>query len=157
MSLDVIDRKILSLLQEDAKMTASNMSEKIGSPITTIYSRIKRLEDSGVIKGYKPVFDYEKLQRSTTAFIFANIDRQILGTEGYEDYSVSQQVSTFPEVQEVHIISGEWDLLIKVKEVSSEAIGEFIMNKLKRVPGIMEVISCMVFRTGKETMDISLL
>jgi len=157
MSLDVIDRKILSLLQEDAKMTTSNMSEKIGSPITTIYSRIKRLEDSGVIKGYKPVFDYEKLQRSTTAFIFANIDRQILGTEGYEDYSVSQQVSTFPEVQEVHIISGEWDLLIKVKEVSSEAIGEFIMNKLKRVPGIMEVISCMVFRTGKETMDISLL
>ena len=156
MSLDNIDKQILSLLQEDAKMTASNMSERIGSPITTIYSRIKRLEDSGVIKGYKPVLDYEKLQRSTTAFIFANLDRQILGTEGYEDYSVSQQVSMFPEVQEVHIISGEWDLLIKVKEVNSEAIGEFIMNKLKRVPGIMEVISCMVFRTGKETMDISL-
>ena len=156
MSLDNIDKQILSLLQEDAKMTASNMSEKIGSPITTIYSRIKRLEDSGVIKGYKPVLDYEKLQRSTTAFIFANLDRQILGTEGYEDYSVSQQVSMFPEVQEVHIISGEWDLLIKVKEVNSEAIGEFIMNKLKRVPGIVEVISCMVFRTGKETMDISL-
>ena len=155
MSLDAIDKKILRLLQEDAKMTASHMSEKIGSPITTIYSRIKRLEDSGVIKGYKPVLDYEKLQRSTTAFIFAHIDRQILGTEGYEEYSVSQQVSTFPEVQEVHVISGEWDLLIKVKEVSSEAIGEFIMNKLKRVPGIMEVISCMVFRTGKETMDIS--
>ena len=58
-------------------------------------------------------------------------------------------------MQEVHVISGEWDLLIKVKEVSSEAIGEFIMNKLKRVPGIMEVISCMVFRTGIETMDIS--
>ena len=81
MSLDAIDKKILRLLQEDAKMTASHMSEKIGSPITTIYSRIKRLEDSGVIKGYKPVLDYEKLQRSTTAFIFAHIDRQILGTE----------------------------------------------------------------------------
>jgi len=156
MSLDDIDKKILSLLQEDANMTASNMSKKIGSPITTIYSRIKRLEDSGVIKGYRPVLDYGKLQRSTTAFIFANLDRQILGTEGYEDYSVFEAVSMLPEVQEVHIISGEWDLLIKVREVNSEAIGEFIMNKLKRVPGIMEVISCMVFRTGKETMDVSL-
>jgi len=156
MSLDDIDKQILSRLQEDAKMTASNMSKKIGSPITTIYSRIKRLEDSGVIKGYRPVLDYGKLQRSTTAFIFANLDRQILGTEGYEDYSVFEAVSMLPEVQEVHIISGEWDLLIKVREVNSEAIGEFIMNKLKRVPGIMEVISCMVFRTGKETMDVSL-
>ena len=156
MSLDDIDKQILSRLQEDAKMTASNMSKKIGSPITTIYSRIKRLEDSGVIKGYRPVLDYGKLQRSTTAFIFANLDRQILGTEGYEDYSVFEAVSMLPEVQEVHIISGEWDLLIKVREVNSEAIGEFIMNKLKRVPGIIEVISCMVFRTGKETMDVSL-
>ena len=156
MSLDDIDKQILSRLQEDAKMTASNMSKKIGSPITTIYSRIKRLEDSGVIKGYRPVLDYGKLQRSTTAFIFANLDRQILGTEGYEDYSVFEAVSMLPEVQEVHIISGEWDLLIKVREVNSEAIGEFIMNKLKRFPGIIEVISCMVFRTGKETMDVSL-
>ena len=156
MSLDDIDKQILSLLQEDAKMTASNMSKKIGSPITTIYSRIKRLEDSGVIKGYKPVLDYGKLQRSTTAFIFANFDRQLFGTAGYEDYSVFEAVSMFPEVQEVHIISGEWDLLIKVKVIDSEAIGEFIMNKLKLVPGLMEIISCMVLRTGKEIMDISL-
>lgn len=57
MSVDDKDKEILRIFMEDAKTSTKEISEKIDSPITTVYSRIKRLEDTGVIKGYKPVLE----------------------------------------------------------------------------------------------------
>ena len=73
MSVDEKDLKILRLLQEDAKIPAKEISRRIGSPITTVYSRIKKLEEAGVITGYRPILDAGALGRPTTAFIFASI------------------------------------------------------------------------------------
>ena len=72
MSGDEKDLEILRILQEDAKTPVREIGRRIEAPITTVYSRIKRLEDSGVIEGYKPVLDSEKLGKPTTAFILAS-------------------------------------------------------------------------------------
>jgi len=65
-----------------------------------------------------------------------------------------KNISKFPEVQEVHIISGDWDILIKVKEKDVDAIGKFVVDKLRTVKGIEKTLTCMVFDTLKETTNI---
>lgn len=132
------------------------ISRRIGSPITTVYSRIKRLEDSGVIKGYKPVLDAAKLGRPTTAFILASFTYRTPGVEEPLDQrQIARKVARFLEVQEVHIITGDWDILIKVKERDVAAIGRFVVDKLRTVRGIEKTLTCMVFDTAKETLDIA--
>lgn len=156
-AVDERDLEILRILQEDAKASAREISRRMGSPITTVYSRIKRLEDSGVIKGYKPVLDAAKLGRPTTAFILASITYRTPGVEEPLDQRlIAREVARFLEVQEVHIITGDWDILIKVKERDVAAIGRFVVDKLRTVRGIEKTLTCMVFDTAKESLDIAL-
>jgi len=69
---------------------------------------------------------------------------------------IAKEIAKFPEVQEVHIITGDWDILIKIKEKDVETIGKFVIDKLRIVEGIEKTLTCMVFETEKETTDIVL-
>jgi DNA-binding Lrp family transcriptional regulator len=156
-TLDDKDKEILRMLLEDAKVSAKDIGAKIASPITTVYSRIKRLEDTRVIKGYKPILDAEKLGRPTTAFIFVSFTYRPPGTDkDLDQREVAKKVGRFPEVQEVHIITGDWDFLVKVKEKDVNAVGKFVVDKLRTVPGISKTLTIMVFDPVKESMDIPL-
>ena len=156
-TLDEKDREILRMLMDDAKVSAKDISSKIDSPITTVYSRIKRLEDSKVIRGYKPILDAGKLGRPTTAFIFVSFTYRPPGTDkDLDQREVAKRVGRFPEVQEVHIITGDWDFLIKVKEKDVNAVGKFVVDKLRTVPGISKTLTIMVFDPVKESLDIPL-
>ncbi len=156
-TLDEKDREILRMLMDDAKVSAKDISSKIDSPITTVYSRIKRLEDSKVIRGYKPMLDAGKLGRPTTAFIFVSFTYRPPGTDkDLDQREVAKRVGRFPEVQEIHIITGDWDFLIKVKEKDVNAVGKFVVDKLRTVPGISKTLTIMVFDAVKESMDVPL-
>jgi DNA-binding Lrp family transcriptional regulator len=154
--LDDRDLKILRLLQENCRMTAREIARKLGSPITTVFAKIKRMEKLGIIKGYKAVLDAKKLQKSATAFILASFSYRLEGEELLSQREIMRQIAGFPEVQEVHIITGDWDLLIKVREKDVDAIGNFVIDRLRTVKGIEKTLTCMVFETGKETTDIKL-
>ena len=155
--MDERDLEILRLLQEDAKASAREIGRRMGSPVTTVYSRIKRLEDSGVIKAYKPVLDAAKLGRPTTAFILSSFAYRTPGVEEPLDQRrIAREVARLPEVQEVHIIAGDWDILIKVKGRDVAAIGRFVVDKLRNIRGIERTLTCMVFDTAKETLDLAL-
>jgi DNA-binding Lrp family transcriptional regulator len=155
--LDSKDHEILEMLMHDAKVSAKEISLKIDSPITTVYSRIKRLEDAGVIKGYKPILDAAKLGRPTTAFIFVSFTYRPPGADkDLDQREVAKRVAKFPEVQEIHITTGDWDFLIKVKEKDVNAVGQFVVDKLRTVPGISKTLTVMVFDSVKEGVDVPL-
>jgi len=155
--LDSKDHEILEMLMHDAKVSAKEIGIKIDSPITTVYSRIKRLEDAGVIKGYKPILDAAKLGRPTTAFIFVSFTYRPPGADvDLNQREVAKRVAKFPEVQEIHITTGDWDFLIKVKEKDVNAVGQFVVDKLRTVPGISKTLTVMVFDSVKEGVDVPL-
>jgi Lrp/AsnC family leucine-responsive transcriptional regulator len=154
-SLDEKDRDILRMLMEDAKAPVKDIAARIDAPITTVYSRIKRLEDAGVIRGYKTVVDAGKLGRPTTAFIFASFTYRPPGVDkDLDQRETARRVARFPEVQEIHIITGDWDFLIKVKERDVSSVGRFVVDKLRTVQGISKTLTCMVFDSAKETTDV---
>jgi Lrp/AsnC family leucine-responsive transcriptional regulator len=154
-SLDKRDIKILKLLQRNCRMTAKEIAKKIGSPITTVYAKIKRMEELGVIKQYKAILDSKKLDKGAAAFILTSFVYRPGGREKpLSQRDVAKQIAAFPEVQEVHIITGGWDILIKVKADHVDTLGKFVMDKLRIVEGIENTLSCIVYETVKETTDI---
>ena len=154
-SLDERDIKILKLLQKNCRMTAKEIAKKVGSPITTVYAKIKRMEELGVIKQYKAILDSKKLDKGAAAFILTSFVYRPGGRERpLSQRDVAKQIAAFPEVQEVHIITGGWDILIKVKADHVDTLGKFVMDKLRIVEGIENTLSCIVYETVKETTDI---
>ena len=153
--LDERDAKILKLLQNDCKMTAKEIAKKIGSPITTVYSKTKRMEELGVIKQYKAILDSRKLDKGTTAFILVSFAYRPAGREKpLSQRDVAKQIAAFPEVQEVHIITGGWDILVKVRADHVDTLGKLVMDRLRTVEGVENTLSCIVYETVKETTDI---
>lgn len=151
------DLQILRLLQKNCKTTLKQLAKEIRSPVTTVYAKIKRLEELGVIKAYKAVLDSKKLGRGATAFIFVSFSyRKPEREKPLSQRELAQQISRYPEVQEVHIVTGDWDLIIKVKAQDVDAIGKFVIDKLRLVEGVEKTLTCMVFETEKESTGISL-
>lgn len=155
LSLDTDDSKILRIIQENCRLTAREISDRTGIAVTTIFAKIKRMEKLGIIRGYYAVLEGSKLNAGTTAFIFMSFEYK--GTDRIlSQRKVAKQIATFAEVQEVHIISGEWDILIKVKAKDVESVGKFVVDKLRLVGGIGRTVTCFVFESEKETMSIAL-
>jgi len=152
--IDEKDLKILDLLQKNCKMTAKEIAQTIDSPVTTVFAKIKRMEELGIIKSYNAVLDAKKLDKGTTAFILASVSYGLKEGAQQSQRKIAREIAKFPEVQEAHIITGDWDILIKVKEKEVGTIGKFVIDKLRMVEGIEKTLTCMVFETEKETTNI---
>jgi Lrp/AsnC family leucine-responsive transcriptional regulator len=153
--LDEKDLAILNFIQRNCKLTAREIARKIGSPITTVFAKTRRMEELGIIKGYRAVLDSRKLDNSATAFILASVSYGAKNSEGQiSQRDIANGIARFPEVQEVHIITGDWDLLIKLKGKDVDTIGKIVIDKLRTVKGIEKTLTCMVFETCKETTEM---
>jgi Lrp/AsnC family leucine-responsive transcriptional regulator len=155
--LDEKDMAILSLIQADSALTAKQIAKKVNAPITTVFAKIKRMEELGVIKEYRAIVAAEKLGAGTTAFILASVSYRAKADDApISQRTVAEEIVKFPEVQEVHIITGDWDLLVKLRAENVDAVGKFVVDKLRLIKGLEKTLTCMVFETVKETTRITL-
>lgn len=155
--LDEKDKIILKILQENCKISAKKISRKIKSPITTVYSRIKRLEDKGIIKSYSAVLDQEKIDYPTTALIFVKMRYHYPEeSKPISQREVAKKISFLPRVTEVFIVAGQWDIIAKVKGRNIKEIGEFVIDKLREIKGVDDTLTSHVWVTVKETQKLDL-
>jgi Lrp/AsnC family leucine-responsive transcriptional regulator len=121
--LDEKDSAILMLLQKDSKLTAKQISKKINVPITTVFAKTKRMEELGIIKEYRAIVSPETLSAGTAAFILASVSYRAKSDDvPISQRVVAEEIARFPEVQEVHIITGDWDLLVKLRAQNVDAV-----------------------------------
>jgi Lrp/AsnC family transcriptional regulator, leucine-responsive regulatory protein len=154
--LDEKDLAILTLIQENSKLTANQIAKKINTPITTIFAKTKRMEELGIIKEYRAILNPEKLNLATAAFILASVSYTAKNQDDtpISQRQVAEEIARFPEVQEVHIITGDWDLLVKLRGENVEAIGKFVVDNLRLIKGLDKTLTCMVFETVKESTSL---
>jgi DNA-binding Lrp family transcriptional regulator len=153
--LDEKDLAILSLIQDDSQLTAKQIAKKINTPLTTVFAKTKRMQEQGIIKNYRAIVTPEKLGAGTAAFILASVSyRSKADGAPVSQRTVAEEIAKFPEVQEVHIITGDWDLLVKLRAQNVEAIGKFVVDKLRLISGLEKTLTCMVFETVKETTKV---
>jgi DNA-binding Lrp family transcriptional regulator len=146
--LDQKDIEILKILSADAKLTTKEVARRLQSPVSTVFSRIKRLEKEGIIKKYVALLDPRKFGKETVAFVLVSFSTQ--GQSPISQREVAKQIAEFPEVQEAHIITGDWDILLKVRVSSVEELGNFVVDKLRSVRGISKTVTSIVLSTEKE-------
>ena len=154
--LDEKDLAILELIQKNSKLTARQIAQKIKSPITTVFAKIRRMENQNIIREYRAILAPEKLASGTTAFIFASVSYRTKNSGMISQRIVAKKIASFQEVQEVHIITGDWDLLIKLRAEAVDNVGNFVVDKLRLIDGLEKTLTCMVFETIKETTNIVL-
>ncbi|MDG6901613.1 MAG: Lrp/AsnC family transcriptional regulator [Nitrososphaerota archaeon] len=145
--LDSKDEKIVRLLVEDGRKSVVDISKELDLPRATVQERLKRLVDSGAIKRFVAIPDYSRIGRQVTAYIFVSFR-----SEGsLSQRKLAEDISRIAGVYEVAVISGEWDMLLKVRAASVEEIGGLVVDKLRAMKGIEKTQTCVAFQTIKES------
>jgi DNA-binding Lrp family transcriptional regulator len=144
--LDKKDRIILSQLKENARQTTKTIAANIKMPRVTVHDRIKKMIDQGIIKSFCIIPDYEKIGFPTKVFIFISFKSE----KNISQRELAKRIAKLNGIYEVHIISGEYDLLIKVRGTSLEEIGKLVVDKIRELDGVDKTLTCACFETIKE-------
>jgi len=140
--LDEIDLRILSMLQQDGRITNQNLSDAVGLSPSPCLRRLRALEAKGVITGYVALIDPEKVGLPVTAFVRVRLDRQ-------DDRHLAEfeaAVTAFPEVMECYLMTGDSDYQLRVLVESLFAFEDFLRNRLTRIGGVAEVTTSFALR-----------
>ncbi|MDV6333129.1 Lrp/AsnC family transcriptional regulator [Asticcacaulis sp. 201] len=151
-SLDEIDRKILRLLRENAHLTTQEVADKVGLSQTPCWSRIKRLEESGVIAGYVALLSPEKIGRPLSVIVEVNLDMH--DDEKIENFS--RHLAQLPEVTDAYLTTGEYDYVIIAAVEDTEDYEGFLRKRLLKFPGIRHARSTFCLRRLKRDPSPSL-
>lgn len=149
-SLDKNDLQILKLLQANARITVKEISEKIHLSTTPVHERIKRLEQSLVIKQYVTLLDYSKVNRSLMVICYVSL-KEHSKTAGVK---FIKNINELQEVIECYSISGEFDFMLKVLCQDMNAYYDFHVNKLSQQENMGNVQSVFVMGVIKETTQV---
>ncbi|MEM4288394.1 MAG: Lrp/AsnC family transcriptional regulator [Candidatus Caldarchaeum sp.] len=144
--LDEKDFRIIEELMDNAEQSITELAAKLKMPRTTVQERIKRLKQLGVIKKYTVQVDYSKLGKPATAFILISFQQGTLPQK-----KLAQEIAKMPEVVEAHLITGEWDILVKVRTDSMQSIGSLVVDKLRMMEGVGKTMTCVSFSAVKES------
>lgn len=150
MKLDKKDKDILRILQQNGRMKAKEIAKRINSPITTVVSKIKRMEKNGIIKGYTAIVDNRAVGMPVIAYVLISFNK----SSNISQKELAKKLAEFKQVCEVSIIAGEWDILVKVKEESVESIGNFVVEKLRNLEGIEKTLTLIVLHNEKESLEV---
>ena len=134
--IDGTDKRLLRLLQTDARMSITELAERVNLSATPCARRIKRLEDSGIITGYHTQTDAQKLGYPLAVFIAISMDRHT--ADRFEQFE--RKVKSFDEVISCSIVTGRTeDYLIKVRVRDMAHYEEFLLHRLNRIEGVAQV------------------
>ena len=143
--IDEKDRRILDELMEDARKSVVDISNELEIPRATVQERIQKMKKNGLIRKFVAVPDYSQLGRPVTVFILVSF---MPGTVSQRQ--LGEQISHLPRVEEVHLITGEWDIMLKVRAESMDELGKLVLDKLRAMKGVMRTVTCVCFNTVKE-------
>ncbi len=148
--MDATDKKILSLLQENGRMTVKEMSNRLNLSSTPIFERIKKMERSGVIDHYTVVVNSEITGKKLYAFAHISLkDHSKVMVKEFEE-----KILLLPEVSECHYVTGRADFIIKIQLEDMDRYKEFVMDKLFDVPNIARIETYLSLEMKKKKVAL---
>jgi DNA-binding Lrp family transcriptional regulator len=131
MKLDELDRSIILALQENGRMALSEIARRSGVAPATVHERLAKLRRSGVVQGFSVRLDPRALGYTVTALIHLRTELadRVERTVG--------DLRAIPEVEEVHVVSGEYDLVVKIRARDTSHLQELLVTRVHRVAGFI--------------------
>ena len=145
-----LDRQICSLLQDNARLSLSEIADQVGSSVPTVSEHVKKLEADGVIREYTTVLDAVSFGLDVLAFIFVDLESSV----HYDNFR--RQCRTRREILECHAVTGTASHLLKVR-VRSTASLEQLLSALQQWKGVSKTFTNVVLSSHKETLSIPLI
>ena len=151
MQLDRYDRQILEVLQQDGRISNQDLADRIGLSPSPCLRRVRALEESGIVTGYRALIDAKALGYTLMALIYISMDKHT--PERFEHFE--NEISQFSEVQECLLITGQdADYQIKVIVRDMDAFQELLLNRINRIQGVTGVHSSFVLRRVVDKMSV---
>jgi Lrp/AsnC family transcriptional regulator, leucine-responsive regulatory protein len=148
--LDKMDLSILRLLQENARITVKEISEKVHLSTTPVHERIKRMEEAGVIKQYATLVDHTKVKKGLMVICYVSLKEH---SKNAGDKFI-KTILELNEVVECYNISGEFDFMLKVVAENMDAYYDFHVNKLSQIENMGHVQSVFIMGIIKQTHQL---
>lgn len=144
--LDVFDRKIVAALFEDGRMTVTELARRVGLSKTPCQLRLRRLIDSGVIRGFRPVVDHAKLGMDHVAFTEVKLSdtREVALAE------FNAAVRRIPEVEECHMIASRFDYLLKVRTPDVRRYRIVLGEQISNLPHVASTSTFIAMETVRD-------
>ncbi len=142
--IDNKDLAILEALHKDARLSSQAVSRTTGIPITTVFHRIKRLEKLGVIQGYSVKIDKKKLGKVIRAYIHITVNYAALDKEDIGQDDLMHSIRKLKDVEEVSMVTGETDILVRVCTTSIDQLNEFVTKSLRKCAGVDKTRTAVV-------------
>jgi len=146
MKIEELDRKILKVLNRDARMSFRLIAKELKISPTTLYNRVKKLERSGVLKGYIPLINKESLGYDLMAIISLRVRQE-------KDIEVQKTIAKFPQVEAVYEVTGDWDLILICYFKGRDDLTNFLKKELP-LSNIERAITHLVLNVVKEEKRI---
>ncbi|BDC18068.1 Lrp/AsnC family transcriptional regulator [Acidianus sp. HS-5] len=140
--LDDVDKKIISILQQDSRISFSRLAKMLNLSESTIHMRIKRLREAGVIRGFCIDVDLDKVGMNVLAFVLLKAD-----PKNYED--ILKKLAEIKEVFEIYDVTGEYYALLKVRVSDKEELAR-VLDKLGNMEGVTSTYTMFVLRVIKD-------
>ncbi len=152
--LDAVDRRILAILQENGRLSNQEIAERVNLSPSPCLRRIRRLEESGVIRGYVALLDPQKLGLGLLAFVNVRLEKRG-GATGHAGTTHADlfraAVQAWPEVVGCHAMTGEMDYLLRVFVTDMAHFSRFVQEQLLHHPSVVDVKSSFALESFKET------
>ncbi|MEO6352502.1 MAG: Lrp/AsnC ligand binding domain-containing protein [Burkholderiaceae bacterium] len=148
--LDKLDRKILMLLQQDGRMAMTELADTVGLTITPCIERVKRMERDGIITGYHARVNPLALDAGLLVFVEVTLSAKSGRT--FDDFR--REVVLIPQVLECHLVSGDFDYIIKARIKEIGQYRKLLGDILLQLPGVTQSKSFVVMEEVKETLRL---
>ena len=143
MEIDETDRAILRILQEDARTPFSEVARRIDMSSATVHDRVNRMEETGVIEGYHASVDPKAVGYDVSAFVGLRIE------QGHEEDAI-RRLREIDGVCEVHLTTGEWDVLLKIVAADTDSIRELTFDRIAAMEGFAQSQTMIILDTDYE-------
>jgi Lrp/AsnC family transcriptional regulator for asnA, asnC and gidA len=144
MELDETDRAILRLLQADARMPFSEIAREIDMSSATVHDRVNKLEEEGVIEGYHAKVDPKAAGYGISAFVGIRVE------QGGE-WDTLERLRDIDGIQEVHLTTGEWDVVIRVYAENADELRELMFSEVPETEGFDRSQTMVILGTDYES------
>ena len=149
MQIDRIDRKIISVLSTEGRITLTNLSRRVGLSKSPCQTRVKRLEELGVITGYRALFDPVKLGLDHVAFVEVKLE----DTREEALRRFNSAVVGIPEVEQCHMIAGNYDYLLKVRTQNISDYRRVLGEAISSLPFVSQTSTYVAMETVKDELS----
>ena len=144
--LDPFDRKMLDVLATDGRISVTELARRVGLSKSPVQARLKRLEDSGVIRGYRALLDPIRLGRDHVAFV----EVRLSDTRERALAAFNAAAIAVPEIEQCHLIAGAFDYLLKVRTTSMVGYRTVLAEKISTLPHVHSTSTYVAMQAIKE-------